>query len=177
MGQVPVTGLIKGATGVVPFAGTPSNGTNAVQTLTFGGTGAGGDTFVLSALGQITAAIAWSATNATLVANIDAALEALGAIGTGGVTTATGTITAGIGTITVTFVAGNAAVVVPTMTVVSVTTTASLTVACATTTPGVAASLRGAPTGALLNNITAGVLYSQQGTSPPATTWTKVSGT
>jgi hypothetical protein len=175
--QIPVTGLIRGGTGVVPFNGTPANGTNAIQTLTFGGTGAAGDTFKLTLGSQTTAAIAWSATNATLIANIDAALEALGGIGTGGVTTAAGTMTAGIGTITVTFTGVNAAGVVPTMTVSALVTTASLTVACATTTPGVAASLRGASTGVVLNNTAAGVLYSQQGTTPPATTWTKVSGT
>ena len=77
-------------------------GTNEVQTLTFGGTPTGG-TFTLTFDGYTTAPISWSSTNATLVANIDAALEALPNIGAGGVTVAVGTMTNGIGTITVTF--------------------------------------------------------------------------
>lgn len=83
-------------------ATTPVNGTNEVQTVTFGGTPTGG-TFTITFSGRTTGAITWSSTNATLVANIDAALELLPNIGTGGVTTAVGTMTAGIGTITLTF--------------------------------------------------------------------------
>lgn len=86
-------------------AGVPGAGTSEVQTLTIGGTPTGG-TFRLAFGGRRTAAITWSATNATLIANIDAALEALPTIGTGGITTAEGSLTAGIGTITLTF-AGN----------------------------------------------------------------------
>jgi hypothetical protein len=43
-----------------------------------------------------------------LVANIDSALEALGNIGTAGVGTAVGSMTAGVGTITVAFNGNNA---------------------------------------------------------------------
>lgn len=75
---------------------------NEVQTITFGGTPTGG-TFKFSFKGQTTAAISWNATNGTLVSNVDTALEALPAIGAGGVVTAVGTMTAGIGTLTVTF--------------------------------------------------------------------------
>ena len=84
------------------FSGAPAAGTNEVQTLTIGGTPTGG-TFRLSYQGRRTGLIAWSATNNTLVANVDAALEALPTIGTGGVVTAAGTLTAGVGTITITF--------------------------------------------------------------------------
>lgn len=77
-------------------------GTAEVQTITFAA-GVGAGTFRLRFRGQTTAVINWSATNNTLRDNIDAALEALTPIGSGGVTTAVGTMTSGIGTITVTF--------------------------------------------------------------------------
>jgi hypothetical protein len=76
-------------------------GTAEVQTITFAGTLSG--TFRLRFRGQETAAITWSATNNTLRDNVDTALEALIPIGSGGVTTAVGTMTSGVGTLTVTF--------------------------------------------------------------------------
>src|SRR5690242_16258253 len=82
-------------------AGAPTTGTAAVQTLDF--ESITGGTFQISLEGLTTADITWSATNATLIANVDAALEALPNIGTGGVVTAAGTLTAGIGTMTLTF--------------------------------------------------------------------------
>ena len=51
--------------------GAPAAGTNEVQTLTIGGTPTSGD-FRLGVRGYSTADIAWSATNATLLANINA---------------------------------------------------------------------------------------------------------
>jgi hypothetical protein len=154
-------------------AGAPSNGTSEVQTLTIGGTPSGG-TFKLAFDGFTTAAITWSATNATLVANIDAALEALPNIGTGGVTTAVGTMTAGIGTITITFAGNLAAKAVNTITVADNSLTGtSPTVAVAETTPGVDASGRGAPAGAQLTDTTNGKVYINTGTAL-APTWTVV---
>src|SRR3954464_11821503 len=95
--------VIEGAMGAPQqFAGAPVAGTDEVQTITIGGTPTSG-TFRLTFEGFTTGDITWSATNATLVANIDAALEALDNIGTGGVVTAVATMTAGIGTATVTF--------------------------------------------------------------------------
>jgi len=78
-------------------------GTAEVQTITFAATPSG--TFRLRLAGQRTAAITWSATNNTLRDNVDTALEALSNIGTSGVVTAVGTMTAGVGTLTVTFAA------------------------------------------------------------------------
>src|SRR6185436_15715861 len=94
--------LIEGLKRGYMSSGAPTAGVNEVQTITIGGTPSGG-TFVLSFDGFQTTAITWVAVNATLLASIDAALEALPNIGTGGVTTAAGTLTAGIGTLTVTF--------------------------------------------------------------------------
>lgn len=61
-----------------------------VQTITFTGTPTGG-TFRLSFNGEATSAIAYSVTDATLQANILAALIALTGIGTGNVTVSSGT--------------------------------------------------------------------------------------
>lgn len=155
------------------LSGAPSAGTDEIQTITFGGTPAT-LTFTLTFQGQTTATIAWSATNGTLVSNIDTALEALGNIGTAGVTTAVGTMTAGVGTITVTFngVVGKLAVDTMTATIV-VAGTGSPTIAVAETTPGVTATGRGYPIGQLYCNSANGKWYTNTGTSL-APTWTVV---
>ena len=154
----------------IEFAGAPVAGTDEVQTLTIDATGG---TFKLRHEGFVTAAISWSATNATLVANLDAALEALPSIGTGGITCAVGTMTAGVGTITMTF-AGNHGKKACTMIAVetnSLTGTATLSIA--ETTPGVDATGRGAGKGRQLIDTTNGIVYVNTGTAS-APTWTKV---
>lgn len=151
-------------------AGSPSAGTDQVFTITFGGSPSAGN-FTLTFDGHTTAAITWSATNNTLRDNVDAALEALANVGTGGFTTAVGTMTAGVGTLTVT-AAGN----LTKQSLGSMAATVGTlngTVAAATTTPGVNATGRGAPVGALLQDTTNGLLYSNTGTAL-APTWTKV---
>lgn len=164
--------IIEGSMTGYSSVGAPVAGTSEVQTLTIGGTPTGG-TFRLAFEGFTTGDITWSATNATLVANIDAALEALPNVGTGGVTTAVGTAVAGIGTITITF-AGNLAIKpVATITVANNSLTGtSPTLAVAETTPGVAPSGQGAAVGALLVRDN-GVLYVNTGTAA-APTWTVV---
>lgn len=174
MPAIELSNVIPGSgAAVLAFAGTPSAGTSEVQTLTVGGTPAVADTFKLTFDGQKTAAITWSGTNATLVANIDAALEALATVGTGGVTTAVGTMTAGVGTITITFAGNLAAKAVSTITVSDVVTTGSMTVAVAETTPGVDATFRGMPKGTLVPDTTNGLLYQQTG-SAAVPAYTKV---
>ena len=155
-------------------AGAPTAGTDEVQTITFGGTPDGG-TFKLAFKGRTTSAISWSATNATLVSNIDTALGALSTIGgAANVTTAVGTMTAGIGTITVTFVGTLAKKAVPLLTVFANNLTGTdPTIQIAETTPGVSASHRGAPIGAQLIDTTNGVAYVNTGTAT-IPTWTKV---
>lgn len=165
--------IIEGSLEGYTSPGAPTSGTNEVQTLTFGGTPTGG-TFKLAFEGQSTAAITWSATNATLVANIDAALEAIPAIGTGGVTTAVATMTAGIGTITVTFTGNQGGRAVATMTVTSNAMTGTApTLTVAETTPGVDATGRGAAIGATLQRLDTGVLYANTGTAI-VPVWTSV---
>jgi hypothetical protein len=152
---------------VLYCASVPVNGTNEVQTITFGGTPDGGGSFSLRFGSQTTAAINWSATNGTLVSNIDSALEALSSIGTGGVTTAVGTMTAGVGTITVTFTGNNAKIDVVQMTVPNNTLTGiSPTIVVSTTTPGVTADGRNqAGQSNLLVDHTNGNLYVDRGTA------------
>lgn len=156
--------------------GAPTAGVSEIQTLTIGGTPSAGYTFNIEFEGYTTAPISWSATNATLVANIDAALELLPNIGTGGVTTAVGTMTSGVGTITLTL-AGNRAASNVALMVASLVTSAgtSPTAVIATTTAGVDATFKGVPKGALLIDSTNGKLYINTGTAI-APTWT-VAGT
>lgn len=155
-------------------AGVPGAGTNEVQTITIGGTPTGG-TFKLSFDGFVTAAISWSATNNTLRDNVDAALEALPNIGSAGVTTAVGTMTAGIGTLTVTFDGGNVQKrAVNTIAVADNSMTGtSPTVAVAETTPGVNAFGLGQGKGSLAIDTTNGKAYINTGTAA-APTWTVV---
>lgn len=155
-------------------AGAPGAGTDEIQTLTFGGTPTGG-TFKIKFRNQTTAAITWSATNNTLVANIDAALGAIASIGgASNVTTAVGTMTAGVGTITVTFVAALAKLAVALMTVANNSLTGtSPTFAITETTPGVTAAGRGAIKGQKLIDSTNGVEYIST-SAGPAPTWVVV---
>lgn len=164
--------IIEGGVGLYQYAGTPGSGTDEVQTITFGGTITGG-TFTLTFEGFTTAAITWSAVNATLIAAIDTALEALANVGTGNVTTAVGTMTAGIGTATVTFTGALAKRDVGAMTGSISLTGTGVTFAIAQTTAGVAPGGIGAAKGALLTDTTNGVLYIQTGTAA-SPTWTKV---
>lgn len=158
MGQIEGTLLLRNA-------GAPGNGTNEVQTLTIGGTPTGG-TFKLAYEGQITAAITWSATNNTLLANIQAALRALATIGSAGVTCTDSTLSGGIGNLLITFGGNLAKLVVPLISVnTNSLTGATPTLAIAETTPGVTATGRGAAVGALLIDTTNAVLYKNDGTA------------
>jgi hypothetical protein len=166
--------LLPGSTpDILSTSGAPTAGSDEVQTITFGGTPTGG-TFKLTFAGHTTAAITWSATNTTLRDNVDAALEALPPIGTGGVTTAVGTMTAGIGTLTVTFAGTRVAKKTHSVMTVadnSLTGTAP-TVSVAQTTPGVEATHRSAPTGTLLVRTDTGVLHANTSATANAPTWT-----
>jgi hypothetical protein len=158
-------------------AGSPSSGTNEVWTLTIGGSGLGG-TFKIAAGPNITAAITWSATNATLLSNIQTALNALPTIGASGVAVTAGTLTSGIGTVTITFSGGNmASLALPanflTVAVSSTLTGTSPTLALAQTTAGVTATARNAAVGAMLLDNVNGKLYINTGTNL-VPTWTVV---
>jgi hypothetical protein len=152
-------------------------GTNAVQTLTIGGTPTSG-TFKLSLDGWSTAAITWSATNATLLANINAALDALANGGASWIVATANSLTAGIGTITLTFSGGDFAkrnvstVAVADNSLAGTAPTLAVTVA----TPGVDATVRGALPGARIIDTTNLKAYINTGSTQGAPTWT-VEGT
>lgn len=158
-------------------AGAPTSGTDAICTLTF--TSVTGGTFKLTVttgdgVEEETAAITWSATNNTLISNIDAALEALSiATGTADFTTADATLSSGLGTLTIT--AAGAFLKEPIKITVSddATKGTGAAVTAEMTTPGVWATLRGARKGALLTDVTNGILYINTGTANKPT-WTKV---
>ena len=159
----------------VPVYGTPVAGTDEVQTLTIGGTPTGG-TFRLAFQGHVTGAIAWSSTNNTLRDNVDAALEALPVIGTGGVTVAVGTMTAGIGTLTLTFAGPMAKRVQPLITVLAnymLLTGTEPTVAVAETTPGVNPTGVGIVPNGVIADVSTGTVYYNAGTATHPT-WTEV---
>lgn len=152
-------------------AGAPVNGTNEVDTLTIqSGTSAG--TFTLTtAGGRTTTPITWSATDATLIANIDAAVEALNAVGVGGVTTAAGTGSSGIGTYTLTFTGKNAASDPALLSIGTNSLTGGTAPTITTTTAGVAGTFTNAKTGDLLEDTTNGELYQNISATAGAPNW------
>jgi hypothetical protein len=150
-------------------AGAPVAGTNEVQTLTLDATGG---TFRLVYEGRRTGAITWSATNATLLANIQAALDAL--LGTNWVVATAGTLTAGVGTVLLTFSGGDLAANTPSLfTVTDNQLTGTATATVAQTTPGVRATFRNALPGAVLVDTTNRLHYLNTGSTQGAPTWTK----
>jgi hypothetical protein len=149
----------------IQSAGAPTAGTDEVQTLTIGGTPTGG-TFTLSFQGLSSNAIAWTSVNATLLATIQSALQAIPSIGGGNATATAGTLTAGIGTVLITFVGSLAKKAVPNVAIADNSLTGtSPTLAVAETTPGVDVTGRSAPKGALLIDTTNGALFQNTGTA------------
>lgn len=160
---------------VFAFNGVPSGGTSEIDTLTIQ-TGTSAGTFTIAiAGGRTTSAITWSATNATLVANVDAALEAIPIIGASGATTAVGTMTAGIGTITITMAGKNAKRDMPALSIGTNSLTGGAAPTLTTTTAGVDATYRDAKTGTLLVDTLTPDLYINDSTTAGSPTWTKVS--
>lgn len=141
--------------------GAPTNGTTAVFTLTRTSTVSG--TFRLGAGSRITAPIAHDADAAT----IQAALRALPTIGSPNVTVSGDTSP------TVITMAGNKVKTDFGPIYVANNSTAG-TVSIAETTPGVTASARTAPFGALLVRSDTGAVYRNTSTTANAPTWTKI---
>jgi hypothetical protein len=157
-------GQVIPSTGDYSGTSAPSNGTNAVQTITI--TNATGGNFTLSYDGHTTSAIAWNATAATLVASIDTALEALGPIGTNGVTVANSTLNNGNGNVTVTFNGPYSArrlVSALSASYTGITGTNAVVTVNAITTNGVNATVVRALQGARYTDTTNGKLYVNDG--------------
>lgn len=155
----------------------PSAGITCVQTGTLGATITGG-TFNLNYAGMVTAPITWVGTNATLVTNIQNALNALPTIGTGQSTVAAGTMVNGAGgTFTVTFGGNLSKQVLPVMSVQANNMTgAAHTLTFAITTAGVEADGRILPKGALIMAADTGKWYTNSGT-PPNPVWSIITST
>lgn len=154
--------------GVPTVAGTPSAGTDEVQTLTVTGTPTGGS-FKLQFMASRTAAIAYNAAASA----VQTALRALSPIGSSGVTCGGGPLP---GTpVTITFAGPLARKDVPLVSVVesALTGGSSPAAAVAVTTPGVTASYKGAPVGAQIVDSTTGKHFSNTGTAD-APTWTVI---
>lgn len=167
--------LYEGSLGPLKVAGAPVNGTTEVQKLTIAG--ATGGTFRLGFEGFMTAPISWTSTDSTLVASIDAALEALPNIGSGGVAaTYDSTLASGLGVVTITFSGANLAkkdVSLLTSDISQMTGDSTLAITPSVVTPGVDATYRNAPTGALLARVdSAPALYQNYG-APQAPSWQK----
>ena len=167
-------GIIEGVyQETLAVAGAPVNGTDEVQTLTIGGTPTSG-TFKLAFEGFVTAAITWSATDNTLISNINTALRALASLGASEITATAGTVSSGIGTVLLTFGGnrGKQSVGLITVDTNSLSGT-NPTLAIAETTAGVDATYRGAPKGQLLLDTTNGVYYVNAGTAT-APSWVQL---
>ena len=175
MGKIQNTQVIEGSMGPILRSSAPVNGTNEVQNLEVGGTPTGGS-FKLSFDGYTTDAIAWNSTNATLISNIDTALEALPNIGSGEVTVADVDLSSGIGNVSITFSGNLGKLNVPAVSVASNDLEGSSpTVAITVTTAGVTATARGAGAGALLIDMTNKKAYINNGT-PNAPIWNQYAG-
>lgn len=168
--------MIEGSIGPIAISAAPVAGTDGRQSIVIGGTPsqAAASTFRLSHEGFVTSAIAWSSTNTSLVASIDAALEALPSIGTGGVTTAAGgNLTNGVGNVSVTFAGSHAKKAVPTIVAYrNDMTGSSPTLSVTESVAGVDATYRGAATGSILVRTDNGTLYVNTSTTPGSPTWT-----
>jgi hypothetical protein len=168
------TGVAPGAgfDRILRNAGVPGQGTNETQTLTIGATPTGGS-FKLSFESQTTTAIAWNANNTTLLASIQAALDALTSLGTNGCVATAGTLTAGVGTITLTFGAARERQAVETIAIANNSLTPAATLTNVEATPGVDAAFRGYPVGTTVVDTTNKILYINTGTAT-LPVWTKV---
>ncbi len=148
------------------LAGTPTNGTTAVFTLTISGTPAGG-TYRLGAGSKITTALAYNASNT----DIQTALRALSTIGAGNVTV-TGGGTPFTMTMSGTLVKSDFGPIYVANS--SLTGGSSPLATVAETTPGVTATQRTAPFGCMLVDSTTGLWYKNTSTTTNAPVWTRM---
>lgn len=154
--------------------GTPTNGVNSVQKITVG-SGTTGGTFRLKFGGETTGPVAWSGTNADLLANVQNALRGLPSIGVDGVTCTAGVgLTAGIGDVVLTFSGRKTAkLAVPAVTVASNSLTGNThTLTAALLTSGVTADGRSFGLGAMCVSIAEKIIYVTTAAGPNVA-WTK----
>ncbi len=138
----------------------PTNGTNCVQYVTLGGTPTAGTFKLITPNGGTTASITWSATNNTLLANVQAKLDLL--YDTDNTLVEDVSLSSGIGVFKVTFQNLQGKQVVDAMTYVNSLTGTSPTIAIAVHTAGVEATFRSSAKAQLLAYTTP---------DPPAMYW------
>jgi hypothetical protein len=159
--------IMGGSKGVMYLAAAPTVGTDAVNSMVIGGTPSGGSSFILNVFGFQTPAILWSSTNATLLAAIQAALDAVPGVGTNGIVATAGgapALTAGVGQVLLTFSGANVSKrTQSTITVVS--PPAGGTLAITESTPGVTMNPFSPRKGALVVDENAGALLQNTGTA------------
>ena len=142
---------------MLSLAGAPTDGINEVQRLTPGGTITGGS-FKLTFETKQTAVIPWNAT----AAQVKAALEALANVNVGDVIVTGGPIDSAFVAVEFTLNLGGA--LRTEMTVQSSLTGTDPTLTPSSPTGGQVGSYRGAQPGAILQDITNGILYRNVGT-------------
>jgi hypothetical protein len=154
---------------------TQTLGTNEVQTLAIGGTPTSG-TFILQYGSARSSTITWSSTDATLVANIQTALEAIPGIGSGGVTVTDSTLSSGIGNALIEFTGSLAKKDVSELSVYANNLAGTgPTLAITTTTAGVDATGRSDTAGAVFVETTNARAYLRDAATLPAVT-SEISG-
>lgn len=156
---------------VSSFAGVPANGTSEIDTLTIQ-TSTSAGTFTITVAGsRTTTPITWSATDATLIASIDTALENLSIIGSGGVVVSAGTGSSGIGTYLITLTGKNARQDFAALSIGTNSLTGGAAPTLTTTTAGVAATWKDAPIGQLVQDSTNGELYQNISATAGSPNW------
>ena len=143
-----------------PLTGAPVAGTNAVYTLTTGGTITSGS--IEFEYQGAEASATWSSTNATFLANVNTALDTL--FGAGNVQAAIGSMTNGVGTILITFAADLGLQPVTGLTIDNNLVGTNPTATISNTTPGVRPSGYNTAKGALIPTDD-GLLYQNVGTA------------
>ncbi len=169
--------IIEGTTGSpLMMQGVPGNGTNAVFTVSIGATVTGGTLgYFVWGGNRSTVAVAWNASNTTLVANAQAALNSIPGLTGGATVAAAGTMVAGVnGTMTVTFSgAAVAKTLVGALTLTGTALTGGSTASIAYSTSGVTAAFRNAGLGAIVSDTsTSGKLYQNNAGVVGIPAWT-----
>lgn len=153
-------------------AGAPGAGTSEVQTVTLANVTGG--TFTITFDGYTTAAITWSATTNTLLANVNTAVRALPNVGGTALTATDSTLSGGNGDFLLTASGVLGKLAINTMTANGAALTgAGAAVSIAETTPGVTATGRGLGPGAVCTDVTNSKIYVNTGTAI-APAWTVV---
>ncbi len=154
------------------ISSAPTNGTNEIQRITFGGTAVDSTTFKLAWNGRVTSSILWTSDGD---ADLDTAIQhaLIPIFGANNTQTVIGTLSSGVGYVNVTFIGAYAKKPVGGTMTVSVNNTSG-TIAVTKPTPGVMASYRSAVSGAELIETDIPAFFRNTSTTQFSPTWTNV---